>query len=82
MLREEGRGHDKAGAGDEQGQEELLQVLQLVERILLLLCRAQHYPRYKCPQLCRQPLRMPGELLSINLVTTILSILKQIHDVK
>ena len=56
VLREEGGRHDEARGADEERQEELLQVLQLVQRILLLLRRAQHHPRHKRPQLRRQPL--------------------------
>lgn len=57
VLREEGGRHDEARGADEEREEELLQVLQLMQRVLLLLSCTQHHPRHKRPQLRRQALQ-------------------------
>lgn len=64
VLHEEARRHDEPCAGDEERQEKVFDVLQLVQRVLLLIGRAQHDARHERPQLRGQPLQATKRAVS------------------
>lgn len=58
MLHEEAWRHDEAGAGNEQSHEKGLDIFQMVQYVLLLLCGTQHDSSDERPQLRRQSLHI------------------------